>query len=41
MVSPLEEGLSKDTREKVDNIIISDSTLCNILQPQVKKTNPQ
>ena len=37
MVSPIEEGGIKEAREKYSNIIISDTTLRNILPPQVKK----
>ena len=37
MVSPPEEGGIKEARDAENNIIISDSTLCNIMSPQLKK----
>ena len=36
-VIPLEEGGMKEARDTKDNIIISDSTLRNILPPQINK----
>ena len=35
MVDPIEEGGLKEARDKDSNIIISDTTLRNILPPQV------
>ena len=37
MVSTPEEGGPKEARNEVNDIIISDSTLRNILPPQLKK----
>ena len=37
MVSPTKEGGPKEARYKENNIIISDSTLLNIIPPQLKK----
>ena len=37
MVSPPEEGGIKEARDVDYHIIISDSTLCKILPPQIKK----
>ena len=34
---PPEEGIMKETRDAEDNIIISDSTLRNILPPQLNR----
>ena len=36
MVSPPEEGGLKEARDEENNIIISDSTLQNIISPQLK-----
>ena len=36
MLSPTEEGVMKDERKAEDKISISDSTLLNILPPQLK-----
>ena len=36
MVSPPEEVVLKEARDEGNNIIISDSTLLNILPPQIK-----
>ena len=41
MVVPSKEGGVDESRDAEDNIIISDSTLCNILSPQLKKINSQ
>ena len=41
MVSQTEEGVPKEARKSEDNIIISDLTLHNILQPQLKKMTDQ
>ena len=41
MVIPIEEGGLKDKRDAEDKIIISDSTLRNILPPQLKNMNDQ
>ena len=41
MASPLEEGGLKDERDAENNIIISDSTLHNILTPQLKNMTYQ
>ena len=38
MVIPLEEGGTNDERDTEDNIIIIDSTLRNILSPQINNT---
>ena len=37
MVSPPEEGELKEVRGEDNNIIISDSTLINIISPQLKE----
>ena len=37
MVSPPELGGIKESKDVDNNIIISDSTLCKILSPQLKK----
>ena len=36
LVSDSNDGGLKDTRDEDDNIIISDSTLCSLLTPQIK-----
>ena len=41
MVSPPEEGLLKEERDAKDKIIISNSSLRNILTPQPKNMNVQ
>ena len=41
MVSPPEEGGLKEARDSYNHIIISDSTLRNILPPQLKNMTPQ
>ena len=41
MVSPPEEGGLKESRDKDNNIIISDSTLINIIPPQIKNMTSQ
>ena len=41
MASPPEEGGMKEERDKDNNIIVSDSTLSNILPPQLKNTTSQ
>ena len=41
MVSPQEEGRLKEARYKEDNIILSDSTLRNILPPKLNNMNSQ
>ena len=41
MVSPTEEGGLEEARDEDNNIIISDSTLLNILPPQLKNMTSQ
>ena len=41
MVSPPEEGILKEERDAEDKIIISDSTLREILPPQLKEMTAQ
>ena len=41
MVSPLDEGRLRETRDSDNNIIISDSMLRTILPPQLKKLPSQ
>ena len=41
MVSPPEEGGMKEARYAYNKIIISDSTLLNIIPPQLKKITSQ
>ena len=41
MVIPPEEGGFKEARDADNNIIISDSTLNNILPPQLNNRNDQ
>ena len=41
MVRPLEEGIIKEERDVEDKIIISDSTLREILPPQLKEMTAQ
>ena len=41
MVSTLEEVGFKEAKDKENNIIISDSTLGNILPPKLKNTSTQ
>ena len=41
MVIPLEEGGTNDERDTEDNIIIIDSTLRNILPPQLNNSTDQ
>ena len=41
MVIPTEEGGLKESIDAEDNIIISYSTLCNILPPQLKNMTAQ
>ena len=41
MVSPIEDGGRKEARDKYRNIIISDTTLRNILPPQVYNMTSQ
>ena len=36
MASPPQEGLIKKTRDEENDIIISNSMLCNILPPKIK-----
>ena len=37
LVSATEYGILQEARDEDDNIIISDSTLCSLLPPQLKK----
>ena len=41
LVSDINDGGLKDARYEDDNIVISDSTLCSLLPPQLKQMSAQ